>query len=65
MPGRFSNIINIACADAFLAGAHPIPGRLVLSGEIPFHRSHAGIDQQQGFIIDRNQGKALQAQVSF
>ena len=40
----FANVVNVACADTFLAGRYTLSGRDFLTGEIRFHRRHAGID---------------------
>jgi hypothetical protein len=63
VPGGLANVIDIACADAFLAGGHTMARRLLLPGEIRLHRGHAGIDEQQGCIVLRDQRKAGQAKV--
>ena len=47
MTGSFTNVFNVAGADALLAGAHPMAGGLHLAGEVGLHGCHAGVDQQQ------------------
>ena len=64
MAGGFTDVLNITGTDALLAGAHPMTGRLHLTGEIGLHGCHAGVDQQQRSIILGNQGKAGQAQMA-
>ena len=63
MAGGFADVFNIAGTDALLAGAHPVTGGLHLACEIGLHGRHAGIDQQQGRVILRDQRKAGQPQV--
>ena len=62
--GRVADVFNIAGADALLAGSDPVPGRLLLAGEIGLHRRHTGVDEQQAGITLGNQGKAGQAQMA-
>ena len=62
--GGLADILNIAGADALLAGGHPVTGGLLLAGEEGLHGGHAGVDEQQAGVVLRNQGKAGQAQVS-
>jgi len=62
--GSFADVLNVAGADALLAGADPMTGRLHLAGEVGFHGCHAGVNQQQGRIVLRNQRKAGQTQMS-
>ena len=60
-----ADVLDIAGADALLAGADPVTGGLLLPGEPGLHGGHAGVDQQQGFVVGRgNQGEAGQAQVA-
>ena len=61
--GSFTDVFDIAGTDALLASADPMTGRLHLAGEVGLHRRHAGVNQQQGRIVLRNQRKAGQAQV--
>ena len=65
MAGGVADVLNIAGTDALLAGGDPVTGRLLLAGEVGLHGRHAGVDQQQGRIVLRDQGKAGQAQMSF
>ena len=62
--GSLTDVLDIAGADALLAGADPVPGRLHLAGEIGLHGGHAGIDQQQRRVILGNQREAGQTQVA-
>ena len=63
MTGSLADVLNITGADALLAGADPVTGGLHLTGEVGFHGCHAGVNQQQGCIILRNQRKAGQTQM--
>ena len=58
-----ADILDVARADALLAGAHTAAGRLLFPFEPRLHGRHAGIDQQQGLIVLRDQGKTRQAQM--
>ena len=62
--GGLADILDVAGADALLAGADPVTGRLHLTLEIGLHGRHAGIDEQQRRIILGDQRKAGQAQVT-
>ena len=45
--GGLADVLDVAGADALLAGADPMTGRLHLTLEIGLHGRHAGVDQQQ------------------
>ena len=62
--GSLTDVLDIAGADALLAGGHPVAGRLLLTGKEGLHGGHTGVDEQQAGIVLRDQGKAGQAQVS-
>ena len=62
--GRLADVLDVAGADALLAGAHAVARRLDLALEVGLHRGHAGVDQQQRLVVLRDQGKAGQAQVA-
>ena len=53
-----SHIFDIASTHATLASCYPGAGRLHLAREKGLQRRHAGTNQEQGWIILRNQGKA-------
>ena len=59
-----TDIVDIAGANALLAGAHALARRYLLALEPGLHRSHARVYEQDGFIILRNQRKAGQSQVT-
>ena len=63
--GSVTHIVNIAGADALLAGADPAAGRLFLPLEPGLHGGHSGVDEQDGFVILGYQRKAGQAQMVF
>ena len=63
--GSLADILDIAGADALLAGANPVPGRLLLALEIGLHRRHAGVDEQKAGVPLGDQGEAGQAQMAF
>ena len=63
--GGLAHIVDIAGADALLAGTDAVTGRLLLALEPGLHGSHTGIDEQNGLIALGDQGKAGQAQVPF
>ena len=62
--GGLTDVLNVAGADALLAGADPAAGGLHLALEIGLHGGHAGVDQQQGLVILGDQRKAGQAQMT-
>ena len=61
--GGFADVLDVAGADALLAGADTVAGRLLFAGEVGLHGGHAGVDEQQGRIVLGDQGKAGQTQV--
>ncbi len=56
--GGVADVFNVAGADTLLTGRHPVAGRLLLSGEVGFHRGHAGIDEEQGGVVLGDEGEA-------
>ena len=60
-----ADVLDIAGTDALLASADTAARRLNLALEVRLHGCHAGVDQQQGLIILRNQGKAGQTKMAF
>lgn len=61
--GSLADVLDVAGADALLAGADPAAGRLYFTGEIGLHGCHTGVDQQQRCVILRDQRKAGQPQM--
>ena len=60
-----ADVLDVAGADALLAGGDAVPGGLLLPGEPGLHGSHAGVDEQQALVIGRgDQGKAGQTQMT-
>ena len=61
----FSNVLNVASADALLAGADPVPGGLLFPGKPGFHGGHAAVDEEQaGVVSGGDEGKAGQAEMA-
>ena len=58
-----TDVFNITGTDTLLTGADSSAGRLDLTSKVGLHGSHTGVDQQQGFIVLRNQGEAGQTQM--
>ena len=63
--GRLADVLNIAGADALLAGTDPVAGRFFLPGKPGLHRGHSAVDEQQRGIVLRNQRKAGQTKMTF
>ena len=59
-----ADVLNVAGADALLAGADAMARRLLLALEEGLHRRHAGVDEQQRLIVLRDERKAGQTQMS-
>ena len=59
-----TDVVDIARADALLAGADAAARRLLLALEPGLHGGHARVDEQDGLVVLRDQGKAGQAQVA-
>ena len=60
-----ADVLNVAGADALLAGGHPVPGRLLLSGEPSLHGGHAAVNQQKACVVGRrDQREAGQPEVA-
>ena len=62
--GRMADVFNVAGADALLTGGDAVARRLFLAGEPRLHGSHARVDQQDGFVVLRNERKARQTQMA-
>ena len=60
-----ADVLDVAGADALLAGGDAVARRLLLAGEERLHRRHTGVDEQQRRVVLRDQGKAGQAQMAF
>ena len=59
-----ADAIQVRRADALLAGRHTMARRLFLAGEPRLHRRHAGVDEQDGLVVLRNERKARQTQMT-
>ena len=62
--GGLAHVVDIAGADALLTGADAAAGRLFLTLEPGLHRGHARVDEQNGLVVLRHEGKAGQAQMA-
>ena len=62
--GGLADIFNVAGADALLAGADPVTGRLLFALEVGLHGGHAGVDEQKAGVVLGNQREAGQAQMA-
>ena len=63
--GGLAHIVDVTGADALLTGADAAAGRLLLALEPGLHGGHAGVDQQDRFVVLGHQRKAWQPQVAF
>ena len=63
--GGVAHVVDVAGADALLAGADAVTGGLLLTLEPGLHGGHTGIDQQDGFVVLGYQREAGQAQMAF
>ena len=59
-----ADVVDVAGADALLAGADPVTGGLLLALEPGLHGSHTGVDEEQGLVVLGDQGEAGQTQVA-
>ena len=64
VPGCVSHIVDVAGANALLAGADPVPGRLLLPLEPGLHGCHTGVNEQDRLVVLGHQRKAGQAQMA-
>ena len=62
--GGLAHVLDIAGADALLAGADAAAGRLLLALKPGLHGGHAGVDEQDGLVVLGHQRKAGQTQVA-
>ena len=62
--GGMAHVVNVAGADALLAGTDPAPRGLLLPLEPGLHGGHAGVDKQDRLVVLGNQRKAGQAQMA-
>ena len=63
--GGVPHVVDVAGADALLAGTHPMAGRLLFALKPGLHGGHAGVDEQDGLVVLGYQRKAGQAQMAF
>ena len=57
--GGLADILDIAGADALLAGGDAASRRDLLTRKIRLQRRHARVDQQQAVVVVRHQAEAL------
>lgn len=50
-----TDVVDVTRPDALLAGTNAAARRLLFSLEPRLHRCHAGVDQQNRFVVLRNQ----------
>ena len=62
--GRVADVFNVAGADALLTGGDAVARGLFLAGEPGLHGGHACVDEQDGFVVLRNERKAWQTQMA-
>ena len=62
--GRMADVFNVAGADALLTGGNAVTRGLFFAGKPRLHGGHACIDQQDGFVVLRNERKTRQTQMS-
>ena len=60
-----SDILDITCADALLAGRHTLARRNFRACKIRLQRSHARVDQKQRIVIVRDKRKRFHGKMSF
>ena len=59
-----ADVLDVAGADALLAGGDAVARRLLLAGEERLHRRHAGVDEQKRRVVLRDERKARQAKMT-
>ena len=62
---RLADVFNVAGADALLAGADSVAGRLFFASEVRLHGSHARVNQKNTGIILGNKREAGKAEMPF
>ena len=58
-------VVDVICTDAFLAGRHAVRWRYKFACKIGFERGHAGADEQETWVVFRNERKAVQDEMLF
>ena len=61
---RLSDVFDIACPHALLAGCNSCPGRNLLAREIRLQGRHTRVDQKQGVVVLRYEGEGVHLQMS-
>jgi hypothetical protein len=62
---RLADVFNVAGADALLAGADSVAGRLFFASEVRLHGSHACVNQKNTGIILGNKRETGKAEMPF
>ena len=62
--GGVADVLNVAGADALLAGTDAVAGGLLLAGEPGLHGGHAGVDEQQAGVVLGDEGETAKAQMA-
>ena len=65
MASVLADVFNVQRANALLAIGNPRGGRRQLPGKIMLQRGHAGVNQQQRFVVLRHQRIAFDSQMPF
>ena len=61
----FTYVVNVTCSDTLLASADTVTGGLFLTGKELLHRSHTGVDEEEGFIVYGDKREAVKSQMLF
>ena len=51
MAGRLADLVDVEGADALLHARRTVEGRRLGPDEVLLERHHAGVDEQQGWIV--------------
>ena len=62
--GGMADALKVRSTDALLAGANAGARGLLLTREIFLHGCHTGVDQEQGFIVDRHEREGGETEMS-
>ena len=59
-----SHSLKVGRSDTTLTSGNAAAGRLLLSREVLLHRCHTRVYEQKALVVDRNERKARQSEVS-
>jgi hypothetical protein len=59
-----TDALQVGSTDALLAGANAVARGLLLAREVFLHGCHTGVDQEQGFIVDRHEREGGETEMS-